>query len=42
MFDDEAVFLGWVRHQLIKAEMHELDEFFRYRGILVNDPHKEE
>lgn len=37
---DEALFLKWAKAILVEAEVHELDEFFRFRGELVNDPHK--
>ena len=33
-------FLDWVRQLLLEAEYHELREYFRYDGELVNDPHK--
>jgi hypothetical protein len=32
--------LSWVEDMLIEAEIHELREFFRYDGELVDDPHK--
>ena len=31
-----------VKHDLINLELHELDEWFRFDGKLVNDPHKGE
>ena len=37
---DETAFKGWMRVILKEAELHELDEFFRFDGELVNDPHK--
>ena len=37
--DDQ--FLRWFRHSVITPiELHELDEFFRYDGVRVSDPHK--
>ena len=38
---DEHGFLNWIRYVLLDMENHELDEWFRYNGELVNDPHKE-
>lgn len=35
----EDLFKAWVKTVLAEAELHELDEFFRYDGKLVNDPH---
>ena len=32
--------LSWVRQLLLEAEYHELREYFRYDGELVDDPHK--
>jgi 5-methylcytosine-specific restriction endonuclease McrA len=37
--DSEEHLLRWVRHALTQVELHERDEFFRYQGDLVNDPH---
>lgn len=37
---DGPHFLRWLRHQIIEMEVHELDEFLRYDGELVNDPHR--
>jgi hypothetical protein len=34
------VFLSWVYDELAEAEIHELREFFRYDGKLVDDPHE--
>jgi hypothetical protein len=37
---DEEAFLHWLRGYVINAvEQHESDEWFRYEGVLVNDPH---
>jgi hypothetical protein len=33
-------FLSWVEDELAEAEFHELREFFRYDGRLVDDPHE--
>jgi hypothetical protein len=33
-------FTAWVKTLLMEAEFHELREFFRYKGELVDDPHK--
>lgn len=33
-------FLSWVQDMLAEAEIHEMREFFRYNGELVDDPHK--
>jgi len=41
LFCHEA-FLDWVKVILGEAELHELREFFRYDGELVDDPHKPE
>jgi hypothetical protein len=35
----EAAFLGWWKTLLVEAEMHELREFARYRGDLIDNPH---
>ena len=37
---DEDMFLKWVKHTLTEAEVHEMREFFRFDGELVDDPHK--
>lgn len=34
-----ALFLKWVKHVLTEAEIHEMREFFRFDGELVDDPH---
>lgn len=36
---EERVKLHYLREILREFEMHELDEWFRYKGELVNDPH---
>jgi len=33
-------FLDWVGQLLLEAEYHELREYFRYDGELVDNPHK--
>jgi hypothetical protein len=37
--NDLAGFLTWVEDITLEAEFHELREFLRYKGELVNDPH---
>lgn len=37
---DEIYMLSFIRHCLITLAIHEVDEWFRYRGELVNDPHR--
>jgi hypothetical protein len=37
---DQEQFLSWVEDMLAEAEIHEMREFFRYDGVLVDDPHK--
>jgi hypothetical protein len=32
-------FVGWVKAVLAEAEMHEMREFLRFDGVLVDDPH---
>lgn len=39
MFSHEAEFIRFVRYKILEAEIHEVDEFLRYKGALVNDPH---
>ncbi len=36
---DEKLFLSWVKSVLKEAELHELREFLRFDGVLVDDPH---
>lgn len=38
--DDEA-FVSWMVYTIREVEKHEQDEWFRYKGELLNDPHKE-
>lgn len=38
---NERLFWRAVRHSIENAEHHEIDEWFRVRGELVNDPHKD-
>jgi hypothetical protein len=35
------VILGWVKHTLMNMEMHELREYLRFDGQLIDDPHRE-
>jgi hypothetical protein len=37
--DSEENLLRWVKYALTQVELHERDEFFRYQGGLVSDPH---
>lgn len=37
---DADTFLSWWMDILMEAEMHEIREFARYKGELVDDPHK--
>lgn len=37
---DVTAFLSWAEDVIAEAEIHEMREFFRYKGELVNDPHK--
>jgi hypothetical protein len=39
--DDEKNLLRWMIDMFRQVETHEQDEWFRYKGVLVNDPHKE-
>lgn len=32
-------FLQWVKGEIRKQEIHEMDEFLRYKGELLHDPH---
>lgn len=37
---DESYFIKWFKDGVIlPSEFHEVDEFFRVAGVLVNDPH---
>ena len=36
----EEHFLGWLRHVLVEMEHHELDEWFKLDGVVLNNPHK--
>lgn len=38
---DEQMFIAWLVRVLWSMEQHEIDEWVRYKGELVNDPHKE-
>lgn len=37
---DQRRFLDWMRCFLREAENHELDEWFKIDGHIINDPHK--
>lgn len=37
---DRASFLSWVEDMLAEAEIHEMREFFRFRGKLYDSPHE--
>ncbi len=39
---DMFMFLEWVKDILIEAEIHELREFLRFRGVLLDGPHQVE
>lgn len=39
---DTMSFLAWVKDILLEAELHELREFLRFNGVLVDDPHEVE
>ena len=39
VYDDLDGFLQWVEDITLEAEFHELREFLRFKGHLVNDPH---
>jgi hypothetical protein len=32
-------YLTWLKEQIREIEFHEIFEFLRYKGVLVNDPH---
>lgn len=38
----KKAFLSWVEDMLAEAEIHEMREFFRFDGELVDDPHESE
>jgi hypothetical protein len=38
--NDQRMFIDWVHDITIEAEMHEVNEFFRFAGELLYDPHK--
>jgi hypothetical protein len=31
---------NWVKTMVIEAEVHEVREFFKYQGVVVDDPHQ--
>lgn len=37
--NDLAGFLTWIEDITLEAEFHELREFLRYKGELINNPH---
>jgi hypothetical protein len=37
--NDQQAFVDWVHDITIEAEMHEVNEFFRFAGVLLYDPH---
>lgn len=39
---DEQAFLDFLAYRLGRVEIHEAREWLRYKGELVDDPHKEE
>jgi hypothetical protein len=39
---DDAKIVQWVKSFVRDVELHELDEFFRVDGVLLNDPHAED
>lgn len=39
---DEKQFVSWVFGVVMEAERHEAEEFFRYRGVQIYDPHKKD
>lgn len=38
---DDQEFISWMVHTIRMMEEHETDEWLRYKGELINDPHKE-
>lgn len=38
--DSAAILVSWVKTQIQGVEFHEVDEFFKYKGKLVDDPHQ--
>jgi hypothetical protein len=38
---DELPFISWMTYTIKSMEQHESDEWLRYKGELLNDPHKE-
>lgn len=40
--EQEAEFVSWLVYTTKSTEEHEQDEWFRYKGELINDPHKED
>lgn len=33
-------FISWVEDMLMEAEIHEMREFFRYKGVVWDNPHE--
>lgn len=38
----EKEFISWMVFTVKSVEKHEMDEWFRYKGELLNDPHKKD
>lgn len=38
--DNQSKFVDWVHDITIEAEIHEVNEFFRFAGVLLYDPHQ--
>lgn len=39
---DRDQFLNWLFHEIMRMERHEAQEWFRFAGELVDDPHASE
>lgn len=39
--DGEESFLKWLMYSIKEVELHEMDEWARYKGELLHDPHEE-
>lgn len=39
---DEAYLLRWLQSCIMEVERHEMQEFLRLDGLLVDDPHRDE
>lgn len=42
LFDTKERFIGWVMECVHRAERHEAEEFFKVKGVCLNDPHKDD